>query len=128
METVVRSHKDFAAKNVQGFKSRLGIVNAEKSKLAADFAELQNQMKVLTAERDALKNTTSSEPSKNLTQELDALRREKAVLEKALADEKATKILAPSEQSTERASIIVCMDLFALTMALLIHSRSVCSS
>ena len=128
MEAVVRSHKDNAAKNVQGFKSRLGIVNAEKSKLAADLAELQNQMKILTAERDALKNATSNEPSKNFTQELDALRREKAVLEKALADEKATKILAPSEQSTEQASIIVCVDPFALIMALLTDTRSGCSS
>jgi hypothetical protein len=52
LEAVVRSQKDNAVKNVQGFQSRLGIVNAEKSKLAADLAELQNQ--ICPAELDSV--------------------------------------------------------------------------
>jgi nucleoprotein TPR len=92
---------------LQGFKSRLGALNTEKSKLNAELAESQTQIKALTAERDGLKNATLNDSSRELTQQVESLRRENAVLEKALADEKAAKATANSEQSADQAAIIV---------------------
>jgi nucleoprotein TPR len=93
---------------MQGFKSRLGVLNTEKSKLNSDLAEHQNQIKALTTERDALKNATLNESAKELAQQVETIRREKVALEKALADEKAAKVPTTSEQSMEQAATIVC--------------------
>jgi peptidoglycan hydrolase CwlO-like protein len=108
---------------MQGFKSRLGVLNTEKSKLNSDLVEHQNQIKTLTAERDALKNTSSNESSKELVQQVDTLRREKAALEKAFADEKAAKNSTTSENSTEQASIIVRYRTFYIALAYRTSSR-----
>jgi hypothetical protein len=55
---------------MQGFKSRLGQLNAEKSKLTADFAESENQVKVLTAERDSLKGKAVEDASQELAAQI----------------------------------------------------------
>jgi hypothetical protein len=89
---------------MQGFKSRLGQLNAEKSKLNADFADSQNQVKALTAERDSLKNKAMDDASQGLATQIETLRHEKSLLEKALAEEKASKVQV---QDPDQVSLIV---------------------
>jgi len=87
---------------MQGFKSRLGQLNTEKSQLNADLAESQSQIKALTTERDALRSKATDSVPADLA-ELETLRREKGQLEKALAEEKAAKVI----ENPEQASLIV---------------------
>ncbi|KAI6030410.1 hypothetical protein F5J12DRAFT_800153 [Pisolithus orientalis] len=93
LEDALRKHKEAATKNMEGFRQRLGHVNQERSRMNQQVKELQEQVRTLTAERDTLHvgagASTDSDASKELTAQLDALRHEKAALEKALAEERA---------------------------------------
>jgi nucleoprotein TPR len=107
LEANLRSHRETNAKNMQGFKTRLGALNTEKSKLSADIVEHQNQIKALTMERDTLRTTLPSDSSTQLAQQVEVLHREKAALEKMLAEEKAAKVAATGKESTDEASLFV---------------------
>jgi len=82
--------------------------NSEKAQLSANIQELQAQLKVITAERDALKGssgTDSSDGLRAMTQELERLRNEKAVVEEALQQEKRQKPPVPVDTSDKDAQI-----------------------
>lgn len=82
-------------------KQQLGASNGEKSTLNRTLADLQAELKSVAAERDSLRANagTGADASKELTSQLELLRQEKATLEKALADEKASKA-ATAPQAT----------------------------
>ena len=108
MEASIRSHRDQAQKNTKGFRDRLGQLNSEKSALNASITDLNNKLKAVTAERDLLKSTESTiDTSRELAQQLETLRREKAEVENMLKEEKAK--LPASTAPDESASIIVCV-------------------
>lgn len=91
-------------------KQQLGASNSEKSTLNRTLAGLQAELKSVVAERDSLRanSGTGAETSKEFTSQLESLRQEKVELEKALADEKASKAAATQvEPSSDQSSLIV---------------------
>jgi len=83
--------------------------NSEKAQLSASIHELQAQLKAIAAERDVLKassGTDSSDGSGALTQELERLRNEKAVVEEALQQEKRQKLSASVDTSDKDVQIV----------------------
>lgn len=82
-------------------KQQLGASNGEKSTLNRTLANLQAELKSVVVERDSLRTNagTGADASKELTSQLESLRQEKAALEKALSDEKASQA-APSPDQT----------------------------
>jgi hypothetical protein len=70
----------------------------------ATIAELKNQIKALTAE--GAQASPAKDSSKAFLQQIEDLRREKAALEKTLADEKTSK--NSPEKLPESDSEIVC--------------------
>jgi nucleoprotein TPR len=115
LEASIRSHREQAQKNTKGFKDRLGQLNGEKSALNTSIADLNNKLKTITAERDLLKSapTSTNEASKEMVVQLETLRREKAALEKMLAEEK-TKQQNANAAPTQNASSIVYLHLVFL--------------
>lgn len=109
LEANFRTHKDNNTKNVDKFKSSLGLLNSEKSQLNATVSELEGKIKTLTAERDALRTTSTPDGSQQLNSQLETLRQEKVALEQALANEKAMKAQAPAEGSSDQAALIVSL-------------------
>lgn len=111
LEDALRKHKEAATKNMEGFRQRLGQVNQERSRMNQQVKELQEQVRTLTAERDTLRAGAGagadSDASKELTAQLDALRHEKATLEKALAEEKAKP--PQSAPSPDQATLIASL-------------------
>jgi nucleoprotein TPR len=89
-------------------KQQLGASNSEKSTLNRTLASLQAELKSVAAERDSLRGNagTGAEASKELASQLESLRQEKAGLEKALADEKASKAAA-AQAAPDQSSAIV---------------------
>jgi len=102
LEDIIRKHKEAAL----SFRQRLGGVNQEKSRLNQTINELQEQIKTITAERDALKADANSDADKELNIQLTALRQEKSNLEKALADERAKNAAQPTPSSDQSALIV----------------------
>jgi len=90
-------------------KQQLGASNSEKSTLNRTLAELQAELKSVVVERDSLRANAGNnvEPSKELTSQLESLRQEKAALEKALADEKASNAVVQAAPSPDQSSVIV---------------------
>ncbi|KAG1718379.1 hypothetical protein EDB19DRAFT_2046239 [Suillus lakei] len=109
LEANFRIHKDNNTKNVEKFKSSLGLLNSEKSQLNATVSELEGKIKTLTAERDALRTTSAPDASQQLIPQLETLRQEKATLEQALASERAAKAQAPAEGSLDQAALIASL-------------------
>ncbi|KAI6151410.1 hypothetical protein EDD17DRAFT_1636802 [Pisolithus thermaeus] len=107
LEDALRKHKEAATKNMEGFRQRLGQVNQERSRMNQQVKELQEQVRTLTTERDTLRAGADSDASKELTAQLDALRHEKATLEKALAEEKAKP--PQSAPSPDQATLIASL-------------------
>ncbi|KAI6016240.1 TPR/MLP1/MLP2-like protein-domain-containing protein [Pisolithus marmoratus] len=112
LEDALRRHKEAAMKNTEGFKQRLGQVNQERSRMNQRIKELESQVGTLTAERDTLRTgagaSADSDAPKELTAQLDALRQEKAALEKALADERAKPPPQPAP-SLDQAALIASL-------------------
>ncbi|KAG1766147.1 hypothetical protein EDD22DRAFT_978513 [Suillus occidentalis] len=106
LEANFRTHKDSNSKNVDKFKSSLGLLNNEKSQLNTTINELEGKIKTLTAERDALRTTSAPDASQQLKLQLETLRQEKVTLEQALANERAAKAQAPAEGSSDQAALI----------------------
>ncbi|KAA1475643.1 hypothetical protein DENSPDRAFT_435671 [Dentipellis sp. KUC8613] len=83
----------------------MGIFNNEKSALATQLKDVEAQLKTVTAERDALKESAGSSTvvPQQASEELEKLRQEKAALEQALQDEKAKQppAAAPAPDTTE---------------------------
>ena len=81
---------------INNLRQQLGASNSEKSTLNRTLADLQAELKSVVTERDSLRGNagTGVEASKELTSQLESLHQEKAGLEKALADEKASKAAA----------------------------------
>ncbi|KAF8443123.1 hypothetical protein L210DRAFT_3620711 [Boletus edulis BED1] len=77
-------------------RQQLGASNSEKSALNRTLADLQAELKSVVVERDSLRNSAGT--GAELTSQVELLRQEKVALEKALADEKASK--AAAAQST----------------------------
>ncbi|KAG2088542.1 uncharacterized protein F5147DRAFT_789370 [Suillus discolor] len=92
LEPNLRTHKDNNTKNADKFKSSLGLLNSEKSQLNATVNELEGKIKILTAERDALRTTSASDASQQLNSQLETLRQEKVALERASANERAASL------------------------------------
>lgn len=91
-------------------KQQLGASNGEKSTLNRTLADLQAELKSVVVERDSLRANTGNgaEVSKEVTSQLESLRQEKIALEKALADEKASKaVAAQTAPSPDQSSVIV---------------------
>ena len=91
-------------------KQQLGASNSEKSTLNRTLASLQAELKSVAAERDSLRGNagTGAEASKEVTSQLESLRQEKAGLEKALADERASKAaVAQAAPLPDQSSLIV---------------------
>lgn len=91
-------------------KQQLGASNSEKSTLNRTLADLQAELKSVVAERDSLRTNagTSTDASKELTNQLESLRQEKVALEKALSDEKASQVAAAqAAPSPDQTSVIV---------------------
>ncbi|KAH7885445.1 hypothetical protein F5I97DRAFT_1885511 [Phlebopus sp. FC_14] len=114
LEENMRKHKESQAKNIEQFRTRLGALNAEKSQLNKTVNELQTEVKNLAAERDVLRSGggtggPSTDSSKELTSQVEALRQEKATLEKTLAEERASRASAPPPSSPEQASLIASL-------------------
>ncbi|KAG1780540.1 hypothetical protein EV702DRAFT_1078352 [Suillus placidus] len=109
LEVNFRSHKDINAKNVDKFKSNLGLLNSEKSQLTATVSELEGKIKTLTAERDVLRTTPAPDASQQLNSQLETLRQEKITLEQALDHERAAKAQAPIEASSDQAALIASL-------------------
>ncbi|KAG1824960.1 hypothetical protein EV424DRAFT_710307 [Suillus variegatus] len=109
LEANFRTHKDSNTKNVDKFKSSLGLLNSEKSQLNATVNELEGKIKTLTAERDALRTTSASDASQQLNSQLETLRQEKVALEQALANERAVKAQASAEGSSDQATLIASL-------------------
>jgi nucleoprotein TPR len=110
LEASIRSHKEQHVKNTKGFRDRLGQLNNEKSTMNTTISDLNTKLKVVTAERDALKAApaqSNDSSLQELTQQLESLRHEKATVEKLLEEEKA-KPKGASDQSSEHAALIVC--------------------
>ncbi|KAG2344469.1 hypothetical protein BDR05DRAFT_975520 [Suillus weaverae] len=103
------SHKDINSKNVDKFKSNLGLLNSEKSQLTATVSELEGKIKTLTAERDVLRTTPAPDASQQLNSQLETLRQEKITLEQALAHERAAKAQAPIEAPSDQAALIASL-------------------
>ncbi|KIJ62559.1 hypothetical protein HYDPIDRAFT_93869 [Hydnomerulius pinastri MD-312] len=74
--------------------------NSEKSALSQTISDLQANVKSLTAERDSLRGGASADGTSS---QLEAMRQEKAALEKALADEKASKASSQATPSPDQA-------------------------
>ena len=100
-------------------RQQLGASNSEKSNLNRTLADLQAELKSAVAERDALRAGAGAgagaEASKELAGQLESLRQEKAVLEKALADEKASKGIATP--SPDQSSVVVGSHILAAIRA-----------
>lgn len=109
LEANFRTHKDSNTKNVDKFKSSLGLLNNEKSQLNATISELEGKIKTLTAERDALRTTSAPDASQQLKSQLETLRQEKVTLEQTLANERAAKAQAPAEGSSDQAALIASL-------------------
>ncbi|KAG2753160.1 hypothetical protein P692DRAFT_20797402 [Suillus brevipes Sb2] len=109
LEANFRTHKDSNSKNVDKFKSSLGVLNNEKSQLNATISELEGKIKTLTAERDALRTTSAPDASQQLKSQLETLRQEKVALEQALANERAAKAQAPAEGLSDQAALIASL-------------------
>lgn len=92
-------------------RQQLGALNSEKSTLNRTLAELQAELKSVVVERDSLRANAgnNAEPSKELTSQLESLRQEKASLVQALADEKASKVVAAAQAAPppDQSSVIV---------------------
>lgn len=109
-------------------KQQLGASNSEKSTLNRTVADLQAELKTVVAERDSLRNAgTNTEASKELTSQLESVRQEKAGLEKALADEKASKAApTPPAPSPDQSLLIVSSCTHALLSFFSHVRRRVC--
>ncbi|CAL1712475.1 unnamed protein product [Somion occarium] len=88
-------------KNNQIFRNKLRAVEAEKNDLDQSVKRLEGEIQAVTAERDSLKVQTAGESARlsreaELDKQIQTLRVQKAELEKALADERAAKVVAPS--------------------------------
>lgn len=101
LEDIVRRHRESA----QSFRQRLGAVNQEKSRLSQTVNELQEQIKTITTERDALKADANSDANKELSTQLTTLLQEKSNLERALADERAKNAAQPTPSSDQSALV-----------------------
>ncbi|KAG1795936.1 uncharacterized protein HD556DRAFT_1441766 [Suillus plorans] len=109
LEANFRTHEDSNTKNAKNFKSSLGLLNREKSQLNATINELEGKIKILTAERDALRTTSASDASQQLNSQVETLRREKIALEQALANERAVKAQASAEGPSDHPTLIVSL-------------------
>jgi nucleoprotein TPR len=84
--------------------------------LNASITDLNNQLKAVTAERDLLKsNASTGDASREMAQQMETLRREKAEVELMLA-EKAKPPVA--EATDESASLIVCVHPIVVNVSL----------
>ncbi|KAL4081208.1 hypothetical protein J3A83DRAFT_167042 [Scleroderma citrinum] len=108
LEDTIRKHREAAKETAQSFRGRLGALNQEKSNLNQTINELQEQIKTITAERDALRAGANSDANKELNAQLEALRQEKSNLEKALADERA-KVAAQPTPSPDQIALIAAL-------------------
>ncbi|EGN98500.1 hypothetical protein SERLA73DRAFT_169454 [Serpula lacrymans var. lacrymans S7.3] len=113
LEANVRKFKESHARNAEAVRQRLGLLNNEKSQLNATVAELRAQVKTLTTERDAIQSSAApvltSGSGNDLTDQVESLRKEKNSLEKALADEKATKNQPPVDPNPDLVSTIAAL-------------------
>ncbi|KAF8843385.1 hypothetical protein BDN67DRAFT_924393 [Paxillus ammoniavirescens] len=100
LEENVRKYKDHTA----NLKSHLGIINGERSALKQSMSDLQAELKSVTAERDSLRANSSI--GADASRELETLRQEKATLEKALADEKASKTISQTVPSSDQSLLV----------------------
>jgi phage shock protein A len=100
------------SRNTERFKEAMSKFNTQKSELNAQLNDLRNQLKTITAERDTLQAQRQGAPASDDVQALmgqvDGLIRDKAALEAALADAKATNPpSAPAERDTQLEATIV---------------------
>ena len=89
-------------------RKRLGELNGQKAKLNETIAELEKQLKEVTAERDRLTNqagqtatTANSAEVEALKNQLSALTREKELAAKTLSEEveKSAKLVVQHNQA-----------------------------
>ncbi|KAI0081625.1 hypothetical protein K474DRAFT_1635534 [Panus rudis PR-1116 ss-1] len=89
-EASLHKSTDTGKKNNAIYKKRFEEFSRDREQFAAKVSELEEQIKALTAERDALlEKSNNSSREEELKQELENVRREKAELEKSLAEERA---------------------------------------
>ncbi|KIK98776.1 hypothetical protein PAXRUDRAFT_823499 [Paxillus rubicundulus Ve08.2h10] len=100
LEENVRRYRDQTA----SLKGHLGLINSEKSTLKQTMSDLQADLKNVTAERDSLRANSST--GTDTSRELETLRQEKAALEKALTDEKASKAISQTVPSPDQSSLV----------------------
>ncbi|PCH39913.1 hypothetical protein WOLCODRAFT_88363 [Wolfiporia cocos MD-104 SS10] len=102
MESVIQKHKEVGQRNNQISKSRFAQYEAQIAELNTKTSSLEEELKLVTAERDQLQTRTSTDSSatvpreQELSRELDALRAEKESLERTLAEERAAHASAPA--------------------------------
>ncbi|KAH7927786.1 hypothetical protein BV22DRAFT_1060287 [Leucogyrophana mollusca] len=114
-QTSGQSHRVSALEeNIRRYRETLGKANEnhkrlreEKGQLNITIAELQSKVDALTTERDTMQS--GSDASKELADQIATLRREKADLEQALADEKAAKSQPSSAPSPEEVSVLTAL-------------------
>lgn len=92
MEKANKVQKDTITKNNQIFRQRMSTLGAENTQLKSALEVAQKESVALSEERDALKAAApavAESTSALLTEELEQLRKEKAILEQALQEEKS---------------------------------------
>ena len=91
----------------------MSALGAENTQLKSNLEAARKESATIAEERDALKATATAEPatsSEPLTEELERVRQEKAVLEQALQEEKAKQSLqaqAPTPDTSDLESRLV---------------------
>ncbi|EPQ51089.1 hypothetical protein GLOTRDRAFT_66309 [Gloeophyllum trabeum ATCC 11539] len=114
IDTRYRNMRETGSKNNQIYKQRFAQWKDEKTKLDSTVEELQNQIKTLTDERDALQSQGAAAAAAGdsaMSEQLEALRQEKSALEAALADarEKAGQVDALALQIAEQTTVITTL-------------------
>jgi hypothetical protein len=93
------------------FKTRMAAAAEERTQSAQTIAELQAKVDALQQERDALATQAAAalgtEDQAVLTSQIDTLIREKAALEKSLAEATAVNV-AGAAQEEANAEIVSC--------------------
>ncbi|KDQ62646.1 hypothetical protein JAAARDRAFT_54566 [Jaapia argillacea MUCL 33604] len=113
LENSLKATKETGSKNNAIFKRNFEKWKEEKAVLEASVADLQNQIKSLTEEREAFQQTesTSSTATKDIQEQLQMLRREKEQVEVSLAEErkKVAEYRAAEANIAEQASLITTL-------------------
>ncbi|CCM06215.1 uncharacterized protein FIBRA_08460 [Fibroporia radiculosa] len=90
MQRTIDRNKEIGIQNNQKFRASFERFNAEKAQMTSEIDGLKAQIQALTSERDELKDRSRSAPTMasvhDLSEEVDALRRDKVTLEQSLAD------------------------------------------